>query len=70
MNERQLMKFMRLKKSKDFRDLMGSHGIMRRKKSNTLLVLILLALILYMIFKGGNIFLIIGLTILLILILR
>lgn len=62
-------KLKKLQRSAGFKRLLRKHGIKQRKK-NTFLVLILLALIGYLIYMKASIYLIIGLTVLLILLMR
>ena len=57
-----------LQRNKRFRNYFMHHGMPHKK--NTLLILILIALIIYFIFTKANIYLIIGLTVLLILLMR
>jgi len=57
----------RLKRSRDFQKVLSKHGICGERK-NGLLTLILFALVIYLIFKDGNLYLIIGLAVLLVLV--
>lgn len=66
MNQRDLRK---LQKNKNFVKLVQKQGVLKKKR-HTLLILILLALIGYFIFAKGNLYLIIGLTVLLVFLMR
>jgi len=59
----------KMQDSREFRRLIQNQGAVRKKR-HTLLILIILALILYFIFTKANIYLVIGLTVLLILLMR
>ena len=66
MNKRELKK---LHKDKEFMRLIQKNGLMKKEK-HTLLILILLALIVYLIFTKASIYLVIGLTVLFVLLMR
>jgi hypothetical protein len=67
MNKSQLKK---LQKNGDFKRVMTKYGLKHKKGKNKILILILLAVIIYLIFTKANIYFIIGLTVLLILLMR
>jgi len=66
MDKRALKK---LQSSKEFRKLIQKEGLTKKRKP-FLLILILLALIVYFIFTRANLYLIIGLTVLLVFLMR